>query len=141
MVARPCHAGGAEIFGWFCLQVPIVIVAEDGVSSLRYYVSVTRDLPSEGASDDAVAASAVAKALPRGLSPAQAAVEEAIADSPLSAILSNMTKVCMALISVRTAGPCRGPDHPMWILGGAGFIQCEGQQTQCMPENCCATVV
>ena len=78
-------------------QVPIVIVAEDGVTSLRYYVSVTRDLPSGNATDAGAAAhpgaaAAAARALP-GASPAQKAIDQAIADSPLSAILSNMTKV------------------------------------------------
>ena len=77
------------------MQVPIVIVAEDGVTSLRYYVSVTRDLPSGNASDSGAVAHpgpAAAEALPGASSPAQAAVDRAIAESPLSAILSNMTK-------------------------------------------------
>lgn len=79
------------------LQVPIVILAEDGVTSLRYYVSVTRDLPS-GTATEAAAAAAAAKsaaakfaAAPGEPSPAQ--VDKAIAESPLSAIFSNLTKV------------------------------------------------
>ena len=79
------------------MQVPIVIVAEDGVTSLRYYVSVTRDLPSGNASLESPTAGpgarAAAKASPGASSPAQAAVDRAIAESPLSAILTNMTKV------------------------------------------------
>jgi hypothetical protein len=86
-----------DLWGWQ-MQVPIVIVAEDGVTSLRYYVSVTRDLPSGNASFDSPtegAGPAAAKALSGTSSPAQAAVDRAIAESPLSAILTNMTKVCV----------------------------------------------
>jgi hypothetical protein len=93
------------------VQVPIVIVAEDGVTSLRYYVSVTRDLPSGNASLESPTAGpgarAAAEASPGASSPAQAAVDRAIAESPLSAILNNMTK----------ARPCL-PYLPAWLQCG-----------------------
>lgn len=61
-------------------QVPIVIIAEDGVTSLRYYVSVTRDLPSN-MTDKAAPASE------------PSAEENLLAGSPLAAIFGNITKV------------------------------------------------